>query len=165
MRSNQKRGDSLLKIGELGDRTGVDVETIRYYEREGLLPAPARSANGYREYNQGQTERLAFIRHCRALDMPLAEVKRLLEFLAHPPVDCGDIDTLIDDQLARVRARLASMRALERQLAALRARCGEHHPRKECGILHELVAAAHGEACACHARTAPRKAHAPQKPR
>ena len=139
-----------MRIGELSRAAGVDVETIRYYEKAGLLPAPARESNGYRAYGSPQFERLAFIRHCRALDMPLEAVRRLLDFVEHPDADCGDINVLIDEQLARVRARLESMRALERQLSALRARCGETHPASECGILHELVSAAHGEACACH---------------
>ena len=140
-----------LRIGELGRATGVDGETIRYYEKLGLLPKPARSANGYRAYGPAHVERLAFIRHCRALDIPLVDVRRLLEFVAHPERDCADIDRLIGAQLDKVRARLLSMQALERQLEALRARCGKPHRAGECGILHELVAAAHGEACACHA--------------
>jgi len=139
-----------MRIGELAAATGVDVETIRYYEREGFLQSPTRGANGYRAYGKGHLERLAFVRHCRALDIPLAEVRRLLDFVEHPARDCGDIDRLIDEQLTRVRARLKSMRALERQLAQLRERCGAGHATGECGILHELVAAAHGEACACH---------------
>lgn len=139
-----------MRIGELGRATGVDIETIRYYEKLGLLPAPARSANGYRAYGAAHLERLAFVRHCRALDMPLAEIKRLLDLVAHPDADCGDINRLIDDQLARTRARLKSMRALEKQLIALRARCETGHVAAECGILQELVGAAHGEACACH---------------
>jgi Cd(II)/Pb(II)-responsive transcriptional regulator len=139
-----------MRIGELGRATGVDGETIRYYEKQGLLPAPARMPNGYRTYEAAHLERLAFVRHCRALDVPLAEIKRLLDFVAHPETDCGDINRLIDEQLARVRARLKSMRALEKQLAGLRARCGAGHVAAECGILQELVAAAHGEACACH---------------
>ena len=139
-----------MRIGELGQATGVDSETIRYYEKLGLLSAPARAANGYRAYGAAHLERLAFVRHCRALDMPLAEIRRLLDFVAHPDADCGDINRLIDDQLARTRARLKSMRALEKQLIALRARCEVGHVAAECGILHELVAAAHGEACACH---------------
>ena len=139
-----------MRISELGQATGVDVETIRYYEKERLLPAPTRQSNGYRKYGAAHLERLAFIRHCRALDMPLAEVKRLLNFVAHPEADCRDIDQLIDEQLTRVRARLKSMRALEKQLAALRDQCAAGHSAGECGILHELVAAAHGEACACH---------------
>lgn len=152
-----------MRIGELGQSTGVDIETIRYYERAGLLPPPARQANGYRAYGAAHLERLAFIRHCRALDMPLAEVRRLLGFLDHPQSDCGDVNCLIDAQLARVRARLASMRALERQLERLRGRCNEEHATTECGILHELVAAAHGEGCACH--SAPAEANKPRRGR
>lgn len=140
-----------MRIGELAKLTGVDVETVRYYEKSGLLSSPARSANRYRRYGAAHLERLAFIRHCRALDMPLAEVSRLLNFLDHPASDCGDINALVDDQLARVRARLTSMRALEKQLVVLRKQCAETHATDDCGILHELVLAAHGEACACHA--------------
>ncbi len=83
--------------------------------------------------------------------MPLAEVSRLLNFLDHPASDCDDINVLVDEQLARVRARLKSMRALEKQLAALRKQCSATRTTNDCGILHELVLAAHGEACAGHA--------------
>ena len=139
-----------MRIGELAAATGVDVETIRYYEREKLLAPPARQANGYRAYGTSQLERLSFIRHCRALEIPLADIRRLLEFAAQPAAECGDIDRLIDEQLLKVQARLKSMRALEQQLVQLRTRCDSKHAAGECGILHELVAAAHGEACACH---------------
>lgn len=139
-----------MKIGELSVSTGVDAETIRYYEKAGLLDPPARLANGYRSYGQPQLEQLAFVRHCRALDIPLADIKRLLVFADGPGSDCGDIDQLVDAQLLRVRARLESLRALERQLVALRAQCDSSHHSQGCGILAELVAAAHGEACACH---------------
>lgn len=139
-----------MRIGELGEATGVDVETIRYYERSGLLPEPQRQANGYRAYGPPHLERLSFIRHCRALDMSLADIQRLLAFFDRPQAGCGDIDRVIDEQLDRVRARLKSMHALEKQLTALRAHCEAGHAAKQCGILQELVAAAHGEACACH---------------
>ncbi len=139
-----------MRIGELSAATGVDSETIRYYEREGLLTAPARQSNGYRAYGSRHLEQLAFVRHCRALEIPLMDIRRLLAFAGQPTAECGDIDRLIDEQLLKVQARLKSMRALERQLAELRKRCNAHHAVGECGILHELVAAAHGEACACH---------------
>lgn len=145
-----------MRIGELGQATGVDIETIRYYEKQGLLPEPGRSENGYRVYADKHLERLSFIRHCRALDIPLSEVKRLLEFIEQPNTDCGDIDQLIDTQLAKVRARLKSLKALEKQLSSLRGRCGANHIAGECGILHELVAAAHKEACVCHGHFEPR---------
>jgi Cd(II)/Pb(II)-responsive transcriptional regulator len=143
-----------MQIKALSDATGVDIETIRYYERQGLLPAPARQANGYRVYGQPQLERLAFIRHCRALDMPLADVRQLLVALDAPGPDCGDVNALIDQHLARVHARLASLRALEKQLRRLRTACNGQPGAEGCGILHELVAAAHGEACACHGPSA-----------
>lgn len=139
-----------MRIGELGQATGVDVETIRYYEKEGLLPPPARAANGYRAYGAAHLERLSFVRHCRGLDMSLAEIRHLLDFVAHPEADCGEINRLIDAHLGRVRARLKSLHTLEKQLVALRASCATGHVAADCGILHELVAAAHGEACACH---------------
>ncbi len=148
-----------MRIGELGEATGVDIETIRYYEKEGLLPLPTRLANGYRTYTPAHLEQLAFIRHCRALNIPLAEVKRLLDFVEQPEGDCGNINRLIDEQLAQVSARLISMRTLKKQLTILRAKCESGRSNKEeCGILRELVAAAHGEACACHGEPAsPRK--------
>jgi Cd(II)/Pb(II)-responsive transcriptional regulator len=139
-----------MQIKELSNATGVDIETIRFYEKQGLLPAPARRDNGYRDYAQSHLERLSFIRHCRALDMPLAAVQRLLGFVDAPDAHCADVDQLVDEQLERVRARLNSMRALEKQLLQLRARCSGTHDGKHCAILTDLVSAAHGEACACH---------------
>jgi Cd(II)/Pb(II)-responsive transcriptional regulator len=141
-----------MRISELASATGVEIETIRYYEKEGLLPQAAREDNGYRSYSPLHLERLSFIRHCRALDIPLAEIRRLVSFIEHPADDCGDINHLIDEQIARVRARLKSMKALEKQLSKLRSQCDEVHAGRDCGILQELVAAAHGEACACHAK-------------
>lgn len=139
-----------MKISDLSRATGVDVDTIRYYEKAGLLPPPARTGNGYRSYAAEHLERLAFVRHCRALDMPLADIRSLLAVVqARGQPDAG-VDTLVDAQLRRVRARLKSLRALERQLAQLRNRCDADHATHPCGILEELVSAAHGEACACH---------------
>lgn len=139
-----------MKIGQLSQATGVDVETIRFYARSGLLDEPARQANGYRAYDERHLQQLAFIRHCRALDIPLAQVRLLLDFAATPGADCTGVNAVIDTQLARVRARLASLRALQRQLVTLRGQCHAGGQAGDCGILHELVAAAHSEACACH---------------
>jgi Cd(II)/Pb(II)-responsive transcriptional regulator len=139
-----------MQIKQLSQATGVEVETIRYYEKQGLLPVPPKLENGYRDYSVSHLERLAFIRHCRALDMPLASVARLLGVVDDRSGDCSDVDALVAEQLSRVRARLKSMQALEKQLVQLKSRCNGHHDGGHCGILDELVAAAHGEACACH---------------
>ncbi|WP_180682007.1 Cd(II)/Pb(II)-responsive transcriptional regulator [Tepidicella baoligensis] len=151
-----------MQIKELARATGVDAETIRFYEKQGLLPSAARRDNGYRDYTSLHLERLSFIRHCRALDMPLADVARLLSFLDEPDSHCGEVNELVDAQLARVRARLQSMLALEKQLLLLRSRCQATNAG-HCGILKELVAAAQGEACACHGAAPPEgQAHHPR---
>ena len=141
-----------MQIKELARATGVDVETIRFYEKQGLLPHPARRDNGYRNYTSGHLERLSFIRHCRALDMTLADVARLLSFLDEPDAHCGDVNSLVDEQLSKVSARLQSMQALEKQLLLLRSRCDQTSDG-HCAILEELVSAAQGEACVCHTST------------
>ena len=93
-----------LKIGELAQRTGTQVETIRYYEREGLLPEPARSEGNYRLYDKAHTERLSFIRHCRSLDMTLDEIRALLKFRDAPNQECGEVNALLDEHIGHVPA-------------------------------------------------------------
>ena len=139
-----------MRIGELAEKADLKVDTVRYYEKAGLLPAPPRRSNGYRDYDDRHVERLAFVRHCRTLGMPLADVKSLLEFVAHPDADCTSVNRLIDDQLAHVQSRIAGLRDLERQLLTLRTQCNAQKTAGECGILQELVAAAQDEACVRH---------------
>ena len=139
-----------MRIGELAHKAGVDVQTVRYYEREGLLEAPSRTGSGYRAYGPEHLERLNFVRHCRSLDMPLAEVKRLLELSGEKGISCDEVNALVRAHLARVQAKRKSLQDLERKLAALNAQCESGHRVADCGILEELIHAAHGEACACH---------------
>ena len=147
-----------MKIGALATASGTSAETIRYYEREGLLSAPARTANNYRQYTPDHLERLAFIRHCRALDMPLSDIRQLIDLMANPQSDGAAVDALIHTQLEQVQSRLASLKALEQQLRALQSRCTSHgqgqHLSSECPVLHELVLAARGEGCVCHGQAA-----------
>ncbi|EPC01432.1 hypothetical protein L861_05175 [Litchfieldella anticariensis FP35 = DSM 16096] len=128
-----------MKIGELAKRTGCQVETIRYYEREGLLPQPVRSTANYRLYGESHAERLGFIRHCRALDMTLGEIRSLLDYHDHPQQPCHEADTLIDEHLAHVESRIAQLQALKQALVKLRARCNGESAAGECGILNELA--------------------------
>ena len=139
-----------MRIGELARQAGVDVQTVRYYEREGLLEAPARTGAGYRTYGPEHLERLNFVRHCRSLDMPLAEIRRLIELSRDAAVSCDEVNALVRAHLARVQAKRRALEALEKQLAALNAQCESGHRVADCGILGELIHAAHGEACACH---------------
>jgi len=142
-----------MRIGELSRTSGCDVETIRYYEREGLLDAPRREANGYRRYDDGHLVQLNFVRHCRSLGMGLSDVRRLREFERNPSQDCDDINTLLDRQIAQIHAQRVALEALEGQLRALRETCHHHQPASECGILQNLQQAAAGAACECHPGT------------
>ena len=143
-----------MRIGELARRAGCDVETIRYYEREALLPKPDRDLNGYRRYGEPHLTQLSFIRHCRSLDIALSDIRTLLAFSADPELACGDINELIDRQIARVHDRVKAMRSLETQLLALRSTCGLNVAGPACGIIEDLRRAATGAPCHCHALAA-----------
>jgi len=127
-----------LRIGELARRADCAVETIRFYEREGLLPAPSRSDGNYRLYGDAHVERLRFVRHCRSLDMTLDEIRSLLHFRDAPDENCGEVNALLDKHIGHVAARIAELRELEMQLIALRRRCDHGQAAKDCGILREL---------------------------
>ncbi|MBN9206138.1 Cd(II)/Pb(II)-responsive transcriptional regulator [Methylibium petroleiphilum] len=131
-----------MRIGDLAESTGTAVETIRFYEREGLIPAAQRADNNYRMYTSAHAERLAFIRHCRNLDMTLDEIRTLLRLRDAPSQDCGEVNALLDEHIGHVTHRIRELRALQKDLKALRARCGTPHAIDQCGILNELDTAA-----------------------
>ncbi|AMB84115.1 Cd(II)/Pb(II)-responsive transcriptional regulator [Pseudomonas agarici] len=127
-----------MKIGELAKLTDCPVETIRYYEKESLLPEPARSEGNYRLYTQAHVERLTFIRNCRSLDMTLEEIRSLLSLRDSPQDQCENVNALIDEHIHHVKARIDGLLALQAQLLDLRQRCGEGPNVDQCGILRRL---------------------------
>jgi len=127
-----------MKIGELAQRTGCLVETIRYYERVGLLAPPDRGANNYRSYGQVHAERLGFIRHCRALDMTLDEIRKLLDLRDYPEQNCAEVNALLDRHIAEVRNRMTALSILEGQLGQLRSKCNVTDSTGACAILSAL---------------------------
>jgi Cd(II)/Pb(II)-responsive transcriptional regulator len=131
-----------MKIGELAAASDTAAETIRYYERECLLPEPARTGSNYRSYGDEHLARLRFIRYCRGLDMSLDEIRVLLRFKDSPHENCGDVNQVLDEHMGHVSRRIKELRALEKELKALRARCGEAREAQECGILDGLSKAA-----------------------
>jgi len=136
---NFKEAIMLIKIGELAKRTGATVETIRYYEKEGLLPEPSRSAGNYRLYNEEHIERLQFILHCRALDMALDEVRVLLQYWNEPGRDCDDVDALLDEHIEAVENRIKELMQLKQHLTFLRQKCTSSAPAVSCDILNALA--------------------------
>lgn len=127
-----------MKIGELATVTGTAVETIRYYEREKLLLAPNRTGGNYRVYGDADAERLGFIRHCRALQMTLEEIRALLRFKDDPASDCCEVNDLLEKHVGHVAERIDELRILETQLRALRAQCMQVRNVADCGILKGL---------------------------
>ncbi|MDS4060243.1 MAG: Cd(II)/Pb(II)-responsive transcriptional regulator [Candidatus Contendobacter sp.] len=133
-----------IKIGELARRAECHVETIRYYEKEGLLSPPKRSGGNYRLYDDSHVERLQFIRHCRSLDMTLAEVQTLLGYRDTPAQDCGEVNALLDKHIQQVEIRVEALLQLKRHLLALREKCSGSRAIESCGILQGL------SDCSCH---------------
>jgi len=127
-----------LKIGDVAKRTGCLVETIRYYEREGLLLEPARSEGNYRLYTDIHVERLQFIRHCRVLDMTLEEIRNLLKFRDTPEENCSEVNALLDEHIEHVSNRIKELRFLQKNLLGLRSRCAQARAIKDCRILQSL---------------------------
>lgn len=140
-----------MRIGELAKRSGCEVETIRYYEREGLLPKPSRSDGNYRQYRDSDAERLLFIRHCRSLGMSLDDIRVLQSFQAQPELACDEIDALLDRHLQQTQTQIETLRRLQEQLQTLRNACHTHLTARQCGILQNLESAASGSECVCHA--------------
>lgn len=112
-----------MKIGQLAARAGSTSETIRYYERIGLLPRPDRTESNYRDYSQGDVERLAFIRHARSLGFELGDVRSLIDLAEDPERDCGEIDALASKHLAAVEAKIAGLKRLRDELANMINQC------------------------------------------
>ena len=131
-----------MKISELAAATATPVETVRFYEREGLLPAPDRARNNYRVYGAEHVDRLAFVRHCRNLDMTLDEIRVLLRCKDAPQEHCGAVNTLLDEHIVHVERRIVELQALRKELKQLRLQCSQRQPARDCGILHELAHAA-----------------------
>lgn len=127
-----------MQIGELAQQTGVAVETLRYYEQEGLLTTPKRTAANFRIYTAQHVEQVAFIRQCRFLDLSLAEIRILLGYKAAPEQACGAVNRLLDRHIVDVQERIQGLQALETHLLRLRERCPEEQAVLECGILQEL---------------------------
>ena len=124
-------------IGALSDSTGVNIETIRYYERVGLLPAPPRSAGRHRLYDDAHRQSLTFIRRARELGFSLDQVRALLGLGGKHGLACDEVKALTDEHIAEVRDKIRDLRKLERILSDLAARC---RPGRvpECPILEAL---------------------------
>ena len=136
-----------MKIGELSRTTGANIETIRYYERIGLLPEPDRTTANYRSYGDAHRSRLVFVRHSRDLGFTIEEIRSLLDLSDHPERDCGDADRIATGHLEQVEAKIAQLETLRDELSRIVGRC-RGGVAADCRVIealgdHRLCAAAH----------------------
>ena len=126
-----------LSIGKLSEQTGVNIETIRYYERIGLVPAPPRSQGRHRLYDDLHRRRLAFIRRSRALGFSLQDIRDLLGIARGHDLTCAEVKALTEQHIADIRGKIRDLRKFDRVLSELAAKCrGSTVP--DCPILDAL---------------------------
>ncbi|WJN60266.1 MerR family DNA-binding protein [Pseudomonas sp. SO81] len=125
-----------ITIGVLARDSGVNLETIRFYERSGLLPAPQRSASGYRHYQDMDVRRLRFIRRGRELGFSLEEIRSLLDLAAHPESPCASADQMVSEHLDTIAARIRDLQNMQAELNKLSG-CQSGHA-EHCRLLEAL---------------------------
>jgi len=126
-----------MKINQLSKLTNVLSKTIRYYEDVGLLPKASRNSNGYREYSVDDVDCLVFIRRCRELQIPLEQIKVLIQVQTDKTSSCSEVDLLIEKQLGKVRKTISELSMLEKTLSTLATSCSNDIVG-ECEILKTL---------------------------
>ena len=135
-----------MRIGELAKETGLTVETIRFYENEGLIPKAERSLNNYRSYTESHAKRLLFIKHCRRLDMSLDDIRLLIDVDARRNEDADRVHVMIHDHMKKIDEQIDALKELRQHLGLLALCChGNHANGEPCGIIEGL----NNEAC-CH---------------
>ncbi|MBY0338842.1 MAG: helix-turn-helix domain-containing protein [Acetobacteraceae bacterium] len=132
-----------LSIGDLARATGVKATTIRWYEAEGLLPAPGRTEGGHRAYGEAHLGRLGFIRHARELGFAIPAIRELLDLADQPERDCGAAHAMATAQIAAIDDKLRRLRALRAELVRVAEACGGGRAA-ECRLLEVLADYRHG---------------------
>jgi|Deesub1362A_J573_1020465.scaffolds.fasta_scaffold00034_135 MerR family mercuric resistance operon transcriptional regulator len=127
-----------LTIGEVARRAGVAVETVRYYERLGLIPPPPRKASGYRLYPEDTVRRIRFIRHAKELGFSLREVAELLALRLEPTTPCAQVKRRVQEKLQDIQRRMQALQRIEKTLEELLGACREGAPITQCPILEAL---------------------------
>ena len=127
-----------MQIGDLSRQAGVNVETIRYYERIGVLPKPARQSNGRRSYAEADAQRLGFIRHARDLGFDLASVRVLMALQEQPEASCEDASRIAQGQLEAVEDRIARLLKLQGELARMVSEC-DRGQVSACRVIDALM--------------------------
>lgn len=129
-----------MQIGELADRAGVNVQTVRYYERRGLIPEPDRKPSGYRVYGEEDVLRLRFVLRAKALGFTLTEIDELLDLRVDPRRTADDVRRHAEEKVADVEAKIRDLRGIRRVLRKLVESCDAHGSPDECALMHAIGA-------------------------
>ena len=127
-----------LSIGKVARGAGVAVDTVRYYEREGLLEKPMRTSSGYRQYPPDAVARLRFIRQAKELGFTLSEIRELLALKVAPGKSCADVRARAESKIADIEQRVAQLTRMKQALARLAAACSGRGPTSACPILDAM---------------------------
>ncbi len=127
-----------LTIGEVAKRSGIGLETVRFYERRGLIQEPPRTDSGYRQYPAAVVARLGFIKRAKELGFSLKEISELLSLRVDPDTTCADVKRRADHKILDIEQKLSSLQKMKRALTKLAASCTGHGPTSDCPILEAL---------------------------
>jgi Hg(II)-responsive transcriptional regulator len=127
-----------MRIGEVASRAGVHIETLRYYERRGLLPEPAREASGYRRYPDDSVQIVRFIKRAQQLGFTLGDVEDLLRLAGGGPSSCKEVRTLARVKIADMEQKIETLEAMRRSLEALVDTCHRHVGDRQCPLIQEI---------------------------
>lgn len=127
-----------LTIGEVAKRTGIGVETVRFYEREGLLEEPERRPSGYRQFDERIVTRLRFIRRAKELGFTLKEIKELLSLKLDPSTTCTDVKSRAEVKIENIEERIRTLQRMKHALAKLTKACSGRGRTSDCPILDAL---------------------------
>lgn len=127
-----------LTIGRLAKRAEVNIETIRFYERRGLMPKPLRRESGYRQYSDADIARLRFIRRAKELGFSLKEILELLSLRVDPDTTCGDIKRRAEVKIVDMEEKIKALQRMKKALTKLASTCRGRGPTTECPIIEML---------------------------
>ena len=127
-----------LTIGQLAKQADVGVETVRFYERQGLLEEPDRRASGYRQYDEGVVRRLQFIRRAKELGFTLKEIRDLLSLRVDPTTTCADVKQRAESKLTDIEQKIRTLQRMKRALVKVTNSCSGSGPTSECPILEAI---------------------------
>jgi MerR family mercuric resistance operon transcriptional regulator len=127
-----------LTIGQLAKSAGVNLQTIRYYERRGLIPEPPRNESGYRQYSQKEVSRTLFIKGAQGLGFSLKEIEELLSLKMEPGTTCGDVKSRVEAKISDIEEKILALQQIKEALLSLTERCMGLGPVSQCPILEEM---------------------------